>query len=473
MNDTVKSENGVVDENLWNWKRNDVLSFPKTNLNCPPQNYTFFSYNLPPVMLNSSIHNFPVNTFEMVGNCSQIDVLKMKNNVPLKSEPNDDSNDNVEIRTRLNSSNTKYNPSLFLEIELNTSEPSQLQPPANLVTDSDFTPIQLTSEPKKVLFDTDKSTSEKLFKCKICDKEWTDENYLEAHMSTHGQRNKVRSCDYCELTFPSKGKWYAHFKTHFNDPSYACAFCNSSFVTERYLQQHLKFHSSKQPLLGDSISGNLDQTEERSYPCTFCGKTFPDRSGILFHLRIHTSDVVYTCVYCGKMFLNKSELNLHVRIHTGEKTHVCELCNKTFLTTSNLKQHFRTHTGDKPYCCTNCDKAFSNKSNLMQHVKVHTGEKPYKCKYCEKSFTTTSNLTQHLRIHTGVKPYVCAVCGKAFINRSNLTQHKKVHTIKRRKDNTMEETDIPAENSNSFEKTSNSESDVQSSEEILSVSVPG
>ncbi len=354
-----------------------------------------------------------------------------------------DESDDLEEANRFIENTIKYNPGMLLQIELNTPEPSILSASngdgnfstAHLHNNEDLKYKLASTLPYELNNANTKGTSLSFLKCTICDKEFSDENSLTLHTSAHSQRSKTRRCDYCEQTFQSKGKWYAHFKTHFNDPSFDCAFCNSSFVTEKYLDEHLKFHSTKTPLLSDNVNFTVDGGGDRNFPCTFCGKEYPDRSSILFHLRIHTSDVIFRCMYCGKMFLNKSELNLHIRIHTGDKAHICELCNKSFLTTSNLKQHFRIHTGDKPFRCPNCHKAFSNKSNLMQHVKVHTGEKPYRCKFCEKSFTTTSNLTQHLRTHTGDKPYICEECGKAFINNSNLSQHKKVHrTVEQRKE---------------------------------------
>lgn len=436
MNDTVKLE--VDTSNIPSgWK----IPENHSKLTVAPPNCYLLNCNVPPMILNVENANDSIALSNLIvkGNLAEQSacITRLKN-----SQLKIDFSDNVIDVGDINlfaCGTVKYNPNMLLQVELNTNDGSLA--PQNQIVMNTFNPSVpeninppfkhesvlpyslSVSDPEQV----EQIEPTKCLKCGICDKEFTDEDDLKVHTNAHSQRTKSRRCDYCELTFPSKGKWYTHFKTHFNDPSFDCAFCNHTFVTEKYLEEHLKFHAAKS-------TQTTNNAEERTFPCTFCDKEFPDRAGVLFHLRIHTSDVVFRCMYCGKMFLNKSELNLHVRTHTGDKAHVCKLCKKTFLTTSNLKQHLRIHTGDKPFCCTLCLKTFSNKSNLMQHIKVHTGEKPYRCTYCEKSFTTTSNLTQHLRTHTGIKPYVCDECGKAFINKSNLSQHRKVHRSTQQKE---------------------------------------
>lgn len=434
MNDAIKID--VDSPNIVNgWKIPDNYS----KLTVAPPNCYLLNCNMPPVILNveNAADGIALGNLVVKGNAHEAACIARFRNPQVKFDFSEHNNViDVGDVNLFACGAVKYNPGMLLQVELNAAD-GAVVPQNHVVVNAFGAPVAGAAVAYKELpppaapvyalpvANVDPAPAAEFaeaaerVKCGACDKELADADELRAHArAAHSQRTRPRRCDYCELAFPSKGKWYAHFKTHFDDPSFECAFCSRSFVAEKYLEAHLKLHAA---------TDAARPADERTFPCSFCDKEFADRAGVLFHLRIHTSDVVFRCAYCGKMFLNKSELNLHVRTHTGDKAHACQLCQKTFLTTSNLKQHLRIHTGDKPFGCTSCHKTFSNKSNLMQHIKVHTGEKPFGCKYCEKSFTTTSNLTQHLRTHTGDKPYVCDDCGKAFINKSNLSQHRKVH----------------------------------------------
>lgn len=133
------------------------------------------------------------------------------------------------------------------------------------------------------------------FRCKICDKHFSNE-FREIHEKSH----KISAAE-----------------------QHRCTWCNIFFESSMLLDMHMAAHG------------------ERKLPAQM------DRGGV---------KQPYACSYCEKSFGRPHEKVKHERIHTGEKPHGCDICGKTFRVAYCLTMHMRSHTNVRPYACPHCDK---------------------------------------------------------------------------------------------------------------------
>ena len=83
----------------------------------------------------------------------------------------------------------------------------------------------------------DAKKKETLYNCVECDKQYTKEKNLKAHVkSTH--EGQVFSCDDCEKTYTRKVKLMDHKKKHHTKVK--CRLCNLTFAKEATLKKHMK-----------------------------------------------------------------------------------------------------------------------------------------------------------------------------------------------------------------------------------------
>ncbi|XP_043264633.1 zinc finger and SCAN domain-containing protein 2-like isoform X1 [Colletes gigas] len=282
---------------------------------------------------------------------------------------------------------------------------------------------------------------EKLFICTICNKSFTQQIALKAHMPIH-DRNKLEKeypCDICGKVLNHPSSVVYHKEAEHNDGRrFVCNKCGKSFKHKQLLQRHQLVHSDDRPYICKSCNASFKtkanlinhqstHTGEKKYFCEICGQQFAHKTSLTLHYRWHTGHKPYTCEVCHKSFSQNGNLQEHMRIHTGEKPYCCDYCGRKFTTSSQFKLHVKRHTGERPWKCEFCAKCFLHKDTWKCHVRRHKGERPFQCAHCNRGFTEQWALKKHLRLHTGEKPYSCDVCGKAFADCSNLTKHKKVH----------------------------------------------
>lgn len=191
-------------------------------------------------------------------------------------------------------------------------------------------------------------------------------------------------CASCKEAFDSPASLEEHIKTSHGNSNkiYTCQYCNKSFSRSWNFQRHVLIHKGEKP-----------------HKCEKCPKAFVLAAHLKIHNRIHTGEKPYKCNVCSRGFAQLTNLQRHVLTHTGQKPHKCTYCPKGFVSSSDLRRHVRTHTGEKPYKCKSCPKAFTTSGNLHSHMLTHTGEKPYECKICKWKFISSSNLRTHCRIH--------------------------------------------------------------------------
>eukprot|EP00057_Strongylocentrotus_purpuratus_P002134 XP_003723902.1 PREDICTED: zinc finger protein 2-like [Strongylocentrotus purpuratus] len=253
-------------------------------------------------------------------------------------------------------------------------------------------------------------TSERPFKCSVCDKGFIERRHLKSHMRSH-TGEKPFACSVCQKAFSQPTHLTYHLRTHTGIKPFSCETCGRSFGRKRDLTVHMRIH-----------------TGERPFACKLCDKTCSTQRSLTLHMRGHTGERPYSCTVCPKTYTSKSNLIKHVRMHTGEKPYQCWVCHKEFRAGSDLTYHLRTHTGIRPFSCETCGRSFSRKGDLTVHMRIHTGERPFACKLCDKTCRTRRNLTVHMRVHTRERPYSCTVCCKTYRWKSDLTKHVRMHT---------------------------------------------
>ncbi|XP_026170145.1 BCL6A transcription repressor b [Mastacembelus armatus] len=163
--------------------------------------------------------------------------------------------------------------------------------------------------------------------------------------------------------------------------------------------------------------------ENSNYFCNSCDSKFLDEDSLKDHMVQVHSDKPYKCDCCQAAFRYKGNLASHKTVHTGAKPYHCNICGAQFNRPANLKTHTRIHSGEKPYKCETCGSRFVQVAHLRAHVLIHTGEKPYPCEVCGTHFRHLQTLKSHMRIHTGEKPYHCENCDLHFRHKSQLRLH--------------------------------------------------
>ena len=250
---------------------------------------------------------------------------------------------------------------------------------------------------------------EKTYSCIQCDKCFSSESGLRAHMNIHSKKHKCTECGKC---YGSSYYLAEHMRSHSGEKPFECTVCNKRFTISSNLDVHSRIHSGEKPFV-----------------CNVCSKRFATSGNLSVHSRIHSGDKPYKCHVCDKEFSVSESLNIHMRLHTGDKPYNCSLCNKSFTTSSNLQSHKRhVHSNIRPYDCPYCGKLFTTNSERKRHVRTHTGAKPYSCRQCSERFTWHHKLKVHLlKSHNEGTWFTCHICQKKYSHRGNLNKHVRTH----------------------------------------------
>ena len=169
---------------------------------------------------------------------------------------------------------------------------------------------------------------------------------------------RLYSCQYCFKDFRKKSYLKNHELIHTSEKPFSCGYCSKMFRQKTSAKVHERIHTGEKP-----------------YSCTYCSKMFRQKTGVRNHERIHTGEKPYNCKTCNKCFSDKSTLRRHELIHSGKKPYPCKYCSKMFRQKKTVKNHERTHTGEKPYACKTCNKCFSDPRSMKKHELIHRGGK--------------------------------------------------------------------------------------------------
>lgn len=217
-------------------------------------------------------------------------------------------------------------------------------------------------------------TSEKPFRCDVCNKEFANVHYLKSHEKKHNELKE----DFCEI-------------------------CNASFASKKSLSKHQIIHQTDRP---------------KTHLCEICGIAFYDKESLKAHtFRMHLPKDArkFKCQFAGCRYscLYQHQLLEHQKVHSDDKPWACDQCDYTAKSKWTFKKHYRKHTKERPFKCPHCDYASGLSSNLTRHLRIHTGSKPFKCPYCSYSCNNHENLRKHVlntKKHEGLLLYNCTHC---------------------------------------------------------------
>ena len=155
------------------------------------------------------------------------------------------------------------------------------------------------------------------FKCKQCDKTYSNNTSLKYHMTTKHERNE-------------------------EEKSFMCELCNSDFTSETSLSRHVETMHQQPAAIN----------------CETCGEVFSREDNLKRHMQ-------------EKHFDFNANLDF-IEDVTHFKRHKCDECDKSFSRKDHLERHIKTVHSNEPkkqLDCSNCDVKFSSQSALVRHMK--------------------------------------------------------------------------------------------------------
>ncbi|XP_026805397.1 zinc finger protein 117-like, partial [Rhopalosiphum maidis] len=97
---------------------------------------------------------------------------------------------------------------------------------------------------KKQYSSQNKLSVKKLFRCKICEKSFSQKGNLKTHIWIHMQE-KPYKCFICNKSFSQASTLITHKLIHNVDKPFNCDICKKSYVQKVNLKTHLMFYLSK------------------------------------------------------------------------------------------------------------------------------------------------------------------------------------------------------------------------------------
>lgn len=268
----------------------------------------------------------------------------------------------------------------------------------------------------------EKNDMKKTFECYLCHREFNIRQTFYAHFKSHVEQPQL--CLICGVSCSNKYSLQRHMLHH--EPKTAslkCDKCEKTFTMRRYLLTHIR---EKHPPINHGVANDALKNLPLPELCTICNKSFINRNYFRQHMKKHTTAKSYKCHICGWEFHERGNLNRHINAHTGEKPYYCKICNKSFATRYG-KDHERIHTGERKHQCTECGFRFISASALRRHSVRHTQIKKYKCDQCPNAYARSDKLLDHKRKHTGEMKHVCSICGKGYVEKRSWKKHMYTH----------------------------------------------
>jgi len=245
---------------------------------------------------------------------------------------------------------------------------------------------------------------EKMYKCKVCEKEFSIRksymkhiNHHKTFIKKHHKVSEVLDNNKQLIAKTSSNsdkntdeKPVANIKYNLNEKSFAnitsdsethifyCNLCNYSAQNRREVEDHIYvFHK-----------GNI-------YKCDQCQKAFKFRHVMAEHIKNKHSDVMYQCNRCDKLYKRKSHLKEHIEAVHDKIKHSCSLCKYESGRKDYLAQHIQSVHGGDPFTCSECDYKCEFKEQLSNHQKRYHGGIINKCDICDMSFKDRFELSHH------------------------------------------------------------------------------
>ena len=187
-------------------------------------------------------------------------------------------------------------------------------------------------------------------------------------------------------------------KIHTGIKPYKCRHCDRQFTQSNDLKRHTRLHSGEKSKVNGKrkLEINLqnkklihDGSSNKYHACYVCSKVFSSSSNLMNHVRVHNNMKPFKCNLCDKRFAHNGNLRKHKRIHTDGKPYKCKECDGQFSCSSDLKTHSELHLTKFEH--GPCDEAgfestVINERNSLVPYAVVLGSKGNTCDVCCKHF---------------------------------------------------------------------------------------
>ncbi|XP_065200286.1 transcriptional repressor CTCFL-like [Planococcus citri] len=184
-------------------------------------------------------------------------------------------------------------------------------------------------------------TGERPYECDICHSRFTQSNSLKAHKLIHSDENDkpVFKCDQCPATcsrktdlrihvqklhtsdrlfncrrcgknFPDRYTYKMHNKTHEGEKCWKCDLCPYASVSHRHLESHMLIH-----------------TDQKPFRCSLCDQCFRQKQLLKRHQNLYhdptyvppaPKEKTHECPECKRSFRHKGNLIRHMCMHDPE-----------------------------------------------------------------------------------------------------------------------------------------------------------
>ena len=112
------------------------------------------------------------------------------------------------------------------------------------------------------------TTLESRFKCNLCDKSFSSDQYRNAHeQRVHG--DKCHRCPYpnCDMACTTSASIRSHMRVHTNELRFKCQHCELAFKSTFSREKHMRSHDGK------------------NFKCDLCWKVFIMQSQLQKHMK--------------------------------------------------------------------------------------------------------------------------------------------------------------------------------------------
>ena len=275
---------------------------------------------------------------------------------------------------------------------------------------------------------TKKKTPKSDHQCKKCDRFYSNENSLNAHLKRAHLSGDFR-CRLCQDFQTRFGlDLYDHHALTHSNSAFTCPECDRVVnITEKSARGDFSEHYRTEHVMNRKIQNQVEV-------CEICGVSLQTKSALMQHLNVHSCIKPYQCNECDFRTCHKTSLSLHLKKHMREKgveVHICELCGKSFNSGFHLKEHkLIIHEGKKNrHECKTCGMTFTWISTLARHnAKLHKANREETtCKVCGYVASFKNELRKHERAHK-VGEFSCRYCGKILKHSSTHEAHERIHT---------------------------------------------
>lgn len=287
-------------------------------------------------------------------------------------------------------------------------------------------------------------------RCRFCSELFsTDDGSLDEHLSEN-HKNSVSACPFCNLVYYNPEELETHIKsTHIctekliTNNKTQCIMCLRGFVDDQLVNHKCKFACLDCPVVQekcihyDYLMSYREQVlnHASTIKCIDCDYTTKRKELFLCHVnREHLDHHPFTCGDCGTQFYTKQSLKTHIiQFHLEYK---CEFCDTDF---NKNPKHYQSHreickSVTRQFACDQCVASFDTKEELGKHSALNHTEFVYPCPSCKKEFPDEISLGEHHnKIHSGVqmkkrrKFIECTLCDVNFKNLKEMVEHEKSH----------------------------------------------